>query len=107
MIYNVRAPYYLMIIIFLEVSQFIKKGLLIKSAIALVLFAFQKHQQLAEETEKLVSDALFELYWDSNTGTITLTLSEALQEHLNIKNVQNLEFVKEVGACKINHIFKQ
>lgn len=105
MIYNVRAPYYLMFIIFLEVSQFIKKGLLIKSAIALVLFAFQKHQQLAEETEKLVSDALFELYWDFKP--ITLTLNEALQEHLNIKNVQKLEFVKEVGACKINHIFKQ
>lgn len=59
----------------------------------------QKYQQWTEEVEDLVTEALSVLYSVCNKP-MSLNLSEALQGHIDLQNVQQLDFVKEiVGGC--------
>lgn len=59
----------------------------------------QKYQKWTEEVEDLVTEALSVLYSVCNKP-MSLNLSEALQGHIDLQNVQQLDFVKEiVGGC--------
>lgn len=73
----------------LKFSSLLKKGVL-------VYIAFQKYQQWTEEVEDLVIEALSILY-SVCIKPISLTLSEALQGHINLQSIQRLNFVKEVS----------
>lgn len=62
----------------------------------------QKYRQSAKEMEDLVIEALTALFSVCNKP-ISLTISEALQGHINLQSVQLLDFVKEiVGECISN-----